>query len=269
MQTIEFVKGISSNNIPYVKLGTGNKTMMIFTGGPGNMLPRKTGYMTKMYNPLLQDYTIYMVARRMCLPDDYTTEQIASDYGEMIESDLGGFVDVVLGESYGGMVMMHFAANYGNLSKKFIIAVAADKISTKGREVDFQFSVLLSQGKNRKAAVKITEALLPSGLRQYIMKVLFWIFGGTIIDSSSSSFKKDILIEAKAELNHSAAENLTKIKVPVLMICGDSDLYFPLDFIKETASKIPQVILKIYEGKGHMSTLSDKRFIPDILEYLN
>ncbi|MGL1889970.1 MAG: alpha/beta hydrolase [Spirochaetaceae bacterium] len=269
MSKFDFIKGVSSNKIPYTKWGCGSKNMIIFSGGPGNMLPSKPDMMTKQYNPFLEDYTIHMVARKAGLVNGYTTENIADDYASMINNDLGGKVSVVIGESYGGMVMQHFASKYSDLSDKFIILVAANKISEIGRDVDYTFSRLLSLGKPRKAAAKIAEALVNPGLGQILLKGMMWLIGGSIVDTSQVTFTQDIMIEAEAELNHDATDALKKITVQVLIICGDSDIYFPIEFVEETANLIPNSLLKIYEGKGHMSTISDKRLIKDIQEFIN
>ncbi len=269
MSKNQLIKGVSSNNIPYVKWGNGAKIIMIFSGGPGNLLPGKHDVMTKMYDPFLSESTIYMVARKMGLSEGYSTEDIADDYAWMIKNDLGGKVHAVLGESFGGMVMQHFAARHETLSNSFVIMIASRKMSEKGKEVDYNFARLLSEGKSRKAAVKITEALAPAGFGLILLKTLFWFVGSSFVDSSSKTFKSDIRIEAEAELNHDADENLKKIKVPILMICGDSDIYFTLDSIKETANLISNCKLKIYKGKGHMNTLSDKQLIPDIQKFIN
>jgi|GEM_PF-2460851 len=268
MSKNNLIKGISSNNVPFVKWGSGSKIMMIFSGGPGNMLPVKLGMMTNMYNPFLDEYTIYMVARKLNLSKGYTTENIADDYAEMINVDIGGRVHVVMGESYGGMVMQHFAARHGSLSDKFIIIVASNKMSEIGKKIDFQFAELLSRGEPRKAAVKIAEALYPPGFVQFLLKGFFWLSGNSIVDSSSKTFARDIMFEVEAEVNHNAEKNLKKIDVPVLMICGDSDIYFPLEYIEETAQLIKSCQLKLYKGKGHMGTISDKRLIKDIQQFI-
>ncbi|MCP4750403.1 MAG: alpha/beta hydrolase [Proteobacteria bacterium] len=267
----KLVEGTSSNGVPYVKWGSGKKTMLVFSGGPGNMLPRGNGstMMIKHFDPFLDEYEIHMLARKTGLTKGYSTKDMADDYAQMIENDLNGHVDVVIGESYGGIIAHHFAADHEDLFDKIVFAVTSNKFSEKGRAIDYRFAELLSQGKNRLAAVKIAEALAPPGLSLILLKALFWLIGGSMVDSRSSSFKSDIMIEVEAELSHNAEEKLRTIKVPVLIINGDSDIYIPKALAEETAALVPNSIFRLYEGKGHLGVLEDKRFIEDIQDYVD
>ena len=268
MSKDQFTKGISKNNIPYVRWGSGKKLMMIFTGGPGNLLPGKPGMMTKMYDPYLKEYSIVMVARKMNLHEGSTTEDFADDYAEMIRSELRGKVHTILGESFGGMILMHFAAKYESLCEKIVILISANQFSEKGNAVDMEFARLQSIGKPRKAAMKIAEALSPPGIGLTLFKGMFWLIGNGMVDSTPETYANDIMIEAHAEKYHDASANLRKISVPVLMIGGDSDIYIPIENIRETAALIDDCQLIIYEGKGHMNTMSDKRLIKDIEKFI-
>ena len=84
----------------------------------------------------------------------------------------------------------------------------------------------------------------------------------------SDTFSEDVLIEAKAEIEHDATNKLGNINVPVLMICGDKDYYFPKEYVQEMADLIPNCKLIFYSGKGH-SIMMDKRFGSDILDFIN
>ena len=57
------------------------------------------------------------------------------------------------------------------------------------------------------------------------------------------SFQKDVLIEAEAELAHEATESLKRIRVPVLVIGGTEDVYFPREYIEEMADVIEGAII--------------------------
>lgn len=46
------------------------------------------------------------------------------------------------------------------------------------------------------------------------------------------------------------------------------DYYFPRDSIDETVSLNGNFKLKVYGGKGHMSTMDNKQFAIDVLEFL-
>jgi hypothetical protein len=58
------------------------------------------------------------------------------------------------------------------------------------------------------------------------------------------------------------------ISVPVLLVCGDQDLYFPKEVYEETARLIPDCTLRMYEGIGHVRAAFDKRLAQDVLDFV-
>lgn len=55
-------------------------------------------------------------------------------------------------------------------------------------------------------------------------------------------------MEAEAELACDARDVLPLIPVPVLLVGGDRDPYFPKEVYEETARLIPDCTLRMYEG---------------------
>lgn len=257
-------------NIPYVCWGRGKKKMIVFAGGPGNTVPGKFVIQNfyREFDPFTEEYTIHLVARKKGQPEGYSTWDMSNDYAEMIRHDFGGHVDVVIGTSFGGMIAQHFAADHAELFDHIVIALAAHKVSEIGKELDYRFAKLLSQGKTRKAVVTIADALYPPGMSRYFYKAAFWMMGGTLLGQKHETYEKDVMIEAQAELEHEARESLSRIKIPTLIICGTADVYFPKEYVEEMAGLIRGSHLKLYAGKGHMGALEDKEFAKDIFEFI-
>ena len=265
------VYGVSTNNIPYVKWGSGIKRMMVFAGGPGNSLPTGTGFriMTKSFDPFTDEYTIYFVTRKMGQPGGYTTRDMAGDYAQMISIDLGGYVEAAIGMSFGGMIAQHFAADYPELYGRLVIAMAAYRMSEKGKLIDYEFAELLHQGKIRKAAAAVIGSITENRFTGALLRMVSLLAGGAFMKGSHDAYKSDVLIEAEAELSHEAVESLGRITKPVLLVCGTADVYFPQVYVEETAALIPNSVLRLYDGKGHMNTMTDKRFYRDVSEFIS
>jgi pimeloyl-ACP methyl ester carboxylesterase len=81
---------------------------------------------------------------------------------------------------------------------------------------------------------------------------------------NTPTFRRDVLIEAMAEVAHDAFQSLARITIPVLVMGDDQDLYFPIKFFRETTNLIPGATLKIYSGKGH-NLSGDKVISQDII----
>jgi pimeloyl-ACP methyl ester carboxylesterase len=257
-------------NISYVRWGTGKKTMILFPGGPGNTVP--SSFMIQNYyhefDPFTKEYSIYLVSRKKGQPKGYSTRDMSNDYAEIINHDFSGHVDLIIGTSMGGMIAQHFAADYPKLFDHIVIAIAAHKMSDIGKKIDYKFAQLLSQGKTRNAAATIVDALYPPGITAYLYKAVFWLLGGVLLGQAHETFKNDVMVEAQAELDHEAKDSLTRIQVPILIIGGTADVYFPREYIEEMASLVNGSSLKLYEGKSHMGTLEDEAFSKDVFEFI-
>ena len=269
MAKIKPVYGIFKNSIPYARFGEGDKILLLLSGGPGNEVSKGFIFniMVKGLNPFVEEYTIYVVTRKSGLHEGYTTKGMSNDYAEMIKDEFGGKVDLIIGMSYGGVIAQHFAADHADLFKHIVIAMAAHKMSEEGKQIDIKFAELLSEGNVKSAYVTIADALYPPGSKRSFLKGLLWLAGSFAHKPESKTFSQDVLIEAKAEVEHDSIESLKKISVPVLILCGDKDFYFPSEYIKEMDSLISNSTLKFYENKGH-EIIGDARFAKDILEFI-
>lgn len=270
MTVLDPLYGNFQNGVPYVRFGTGEKKLVIFSGGPGNTVPRGKVFetVTQGWMPLVDEYTISLVTRKPNLPQGYSTIDMAADYAEMIRSDFDGHVDVVVGVSYGGLIAQHFAAEYPELFDHLAIAMAAHKIDPDGLAIDMRFAELLSQGKDRQAWAAIAEALYPRGVVKYLGRLFMWLIGPRLAGEKSETYPQDILVEATAERDHQSIESLKRINSPVLIITGENDPYFPVSYVQEMADIIPDATLIVYEDREH-NVIGDSRFADDLLDFIN
>ncbi len=270
MSKIKPIYGIFSDGIPHIRFGSGEKTIIVFLGGPGNELPK--GIEFKMYSksfiPFMKDYTIYLVTRKSGLHQNYTTLDMSNDYAEMIDHEFKGRVDVLVGISYGGLILQHFAVDHPDKSEYKIIAMATHIISKKGIELDLKFATYLSEGKKAKAYASISDVFASKGLKKYFYKIMLFTSGLFMKNPKSKTFSDDVIIEAKAEESHNTKDRLSNITVPILILCGDKDFFNTKEDFEEMAQLIPKTILKVYPNKGH-DIFSSKRFSNDILEFIS
>jgi pimeloyl-ACP methyl ester carboxylesterase len=216
---------------------------------------------------LLAEYTLYAVSRKSALQEGYTTRMMSDDYAELIRQEFDGHVELVVGISYGGMIAQHFAADHADLCDHLVIAMATHKATEEGVKIDLLYADLASQGKDRQAGVAIAKALYPSGMLRGLMSVMMWLLGPSYIGQKSSTYSRDVLIEAKAEETMDTVKSLKRIKVPVLLLDGEKDGYFQAGSAQEMAAMIPGATLILYPGKGHEIS-SEKRFGDDIMEFV-
>ena len=110
----KLIYGTTKNNIPFARLEGGPKTAMLWGGGPGNTLP--SGWLLNSFIkplfPLLEEYSLVMLGRRVGMPEGHSTRDMSDDYATLIEAEYDGRVDLILGTSYGGIVAQYFAADH-------------------------------------------------------------------------------------------------------------------------------------------------------------
>lgn len=261
--------GTFTHGVPYLRFGQGAKTLLFLLGGPGNTLPvgaAAAGFLRGMRG-FCEEYTIYLAGRKSSLPQGYTTRNMADDYAELIREDFGGSVDVLIGFSFGGLIVQHFAADHAELAGHIIIGGAAHKISAAAKQIDSQYAAYISCRADRAAMAVRAGALFPPGICRSLLAKLLWLVGPALLGPVSDVFRKDVLVEANAELTHDSMERLRRIRVPVLIVCGKDDFAFALRDVEEMARLIPQATLKVYTC-GHSSIFLDKCFVRDVQAFV-
>jgi pimeloyl-ACP methyl ester carboxylesterase len=264
------VTGIFANGMAYVRWGTGPKTLLFIPGGPGNAAPSGMSMrMFPLFRPLVEDgYTAWYVARRRGMPKGHAIADMADDYAGLVANEFGGKVDLVVGVSNGGMIGFDLAARHPERFGHIAIAVAGYEVSEQGKTLDHDFARLLSEGRHGEAGALMVRSMAP-GLRvPGAARVLGAVMGRIMAGEAHPSFASDVMVEAEAEVVCDARDVLPAIPVPVLLVCGDEDLYFPKEVYEETARLIPDCTLRMYEGAGHVGATRDRRFPQDVLEFV-
>jgi pimeloyl-ACP methyl ester carboxylesterase len=261
--------GQSSNRIPFVKFGNGSKTMLLFYGGPGNILPQGFTFeaQAKDYFPLCEDYTIYLLMRKIGLSSGDTTETMARDYADMIIQDFHGHVEAIIGYSYGGLIAQHFAADYPNLCQKIIIQSATNENTERGKQIDEKFAQYLIKRKKGHAFAISLEVIMEPGLKLKMMQCFMKCIGPFIPLPHYPEFASDVKIELEAELTHDASKKFAKISFPILIILGDKDYYFSIESAEWMLDQINEAKFLKLHNCGHQSS-KHEYFIPNVKKYL-
>jgi pimeloyl-ACP methyl ester carboxylesterase len=263
MLKAETNSGYSKNGLPYMRLGTGKRIIVIFDGldfshkPPHGMEMMMSGYLKKL---VAAGYAVYQVRRKPNLPSGYSMKDMADDYAVMIKEELNYPVDI-MGLSTGGSIAFYFAADHPELVRKLILASTGYRLNEKGRALQLEVAALARAGKTRAASSKLMEGM-GEGFSNFITKIMMWLFAGMLIPGGKTA---DGIIEIEAEDNHNFRERLTEIKCPTLVIGGEKDFFYGP--IEDTAKGIRNSRLILYANTGH-GALMKKEFATDILSFL-
>jgi hypothetical protein len=63
----------------------------------------------------------------------------------------------------------------------------------------------------------------------------------------------DYIATIEADLGHDATDALSRIVAPTLVIAGSRDFFYPDPIVRETAQRIPQATLRLYDGSAMRS----------------
>lgn len=270
MKTSKPVCGKFSNGMAYAKVGNGSKKILFVPGGPGNAEPdpKSVKMIIKSLHPVLEhDYTLWVVARKQNMPQGYRVGNMAADYADLIESEFDGKIDLYVGESYGGMIGFYMAANHSDCFSSIAIVVAAYTISDFGKECDYDMARYTTEGKTWLASKTLQRVLWPKSRIPLLSQIAGYVFLKAFNSKLHPYFNSDVMIEAEAEKIFNCKEILSEIAVPVLLLTGDQDVYFPVELCRETASLIPDCHYITYKGAGHLEAALDKRVAQDILDF--
>ncbi|MGA8048055.1 MAG: alpha/beta hydrolase [Dermatophilaceae bacterium] len=258
-----------SAGMEYVVVGTGGKSMLFLPGGPGSDIA--TGLMAaleeRQLRPYLESgYAAWTTTRRRHMPPGHSIADMAHDHAEFIRAEMGGVADVVVGQSYGGLIALHLAADHPDVVGRVVIVGAAATLTEWGCDVDGRWARLRAAGQHGRAGSTMLEYLLPDERWAWLRRLAGPVAGAAFRRSATPA--DDLLVESEAEQHFDARDALSRISVPVLVICGDADLFFPPPLVQETVAGIADCTTRTYEGLGHLRTISSSRVPQDILGWL-
>ena len=263
--------GTFANGMEFLTWGSGPKALLFIPGGPGSAIPKGISFRLsrRWFDPFVEaGYVIWFVTRRRNMPIGHTVADMADDYAQAISEDLGGRVDLVVGESYGGMIAQHLAARHGASWDRVAIVVAAAEVSDWGKDVDSRLSSALARGDKAGFGMAFAEYALPGQRSRWVRRLVGpWI--GRVLLSGKSYPPEDLLVEIAAEMSFDSRPALPRIEGPVVLVCGDRDRFFPVGVVEETVRLIPDCTLIRYEGQGHMKVATSRSVAHDVLAFVN
>lgn len=261
--------GTFPNGMDYLSWGSGPKTLIFIQGGPGSTVPK--GMLRRMFRRqfdafLDAGYAVWIVTRRRGMPPAHTIADMADDYARLIAEEFGGRVDVVVAESFGGMIGQYLAARHADSFGHIALVVTAAELSDWGKDVDARIAEALAGGDTNGAGTVFAEYLMPGRRLMWLRRLIGPLISRRLL-SGSEFPTQDVLTEVQGEMTFNARAVLPLIRRPVLLICGGTDQFFPREVAQETAGLIPDCTLVWYEGKGHLRAASSGRIAQDVLAF--
>jgi pimeloyl-ACP methyl ester carboxylesterase len=258
-------EGALHGGLPYLAVGAG-PPLVVFSGlSPEHANPTGLArrFELQTLKPMARHFTVYAVNRKPGLPAGSTIGDLAGHYAQAIAREFEGPV-CIQGISTGGSIAQQFAIDHPQLVRRLVLAATACRLSPYGREVQRRFAALVKEGRPRRAYAALGPALAATAGGGRAFAALMWLFGA----SQRPDDPSDMLVTVAAEDVFDASPQLHRIAAPTLLVGGGRDRFYSPELFRETADRIPNAHLSLYEGKGHAGVLTYKPAIREIVAFL-
>jgi 3-oxoadipate enol-lactonase len=174
---------------------------------------------------------------------------VADRMAEVVK-EAGGGEAIVLGNGYGGFVALQMAIRHPDIAGKLILADCGAAFSQAGREA-FRNMAAASKAKGLAA---ITDVAM-----RRLFAPEFQTAHPELMQYRREAFLKtdpDVLQAACAQLAElDLRPELSKVKMPVLVLVGEHDEATPPPMSHELAALLPNARLKVLAGCAHVPQL--------------
>ena len=255
---------LRGDTMHYIRFGAGDKTLIMLPGlGDGLTTVKGTALpMAMMYRAYTREYTVYMFSRRNHLPEGASTRDMAQDLKEALDALHITQADIV-GVSMGGMIAQHFAADYPERVGKLVLVVTCAQPNPILSESLAEWTSLAENGDHA--------AFMDSNVRRMYSDAYYrrnkWLIPVMGALTKPKSYDR-FFIQANACRSHDAADRLSSIAAPTLVIGGRQDQALGAEASVQIAAALPHARLKIYEEWGHGLYDEAKDFHQTVLNFL-
>lgn len=189
---------------------------------------------------------------------------VADRMAEAVKDASSGQAGIVLGNGYGGFVALQMAIRHPAIAARFIFADCGAAFSEEGRQA-FRNMAAASKAKGLGAITDVA-------MRRLFAPEFQAQHPDLMADRRAAFLKTDEQVFGAACAQLAALDlrgELSKVKVPALVIVGEHDEATPPPMSRELAAGLPDARLKIIPGCAHVPQLQAPRlFLETISDFL-
>jgi len=203
--------------------------------------------------------------RRPGLPRGSTMATIAAEHADALRAGLGAPVDVI-GLSTGGSIAQQLAADHPDVVRRLVLVSTACRLSAVGRADQRRVAARIRAGAQRQALALVCSDLVPTRTGRLSAAAIGWLLGPALVGNHRDL--DDMATTIEAEDTFDLARCARPVSAPTLILAGGDDRFYPPALLRETAELIADSELRVFPGRGHVTVMSDRGFLPALTRFL-
>ena len=233
----------------YLQFGHGKNTLVILPGLSVQSVIPLASMIVKRYEIFTEDFTVYVLDRRLTVPSVYSIYDMAEDTVKVLKQlklkDISLF-----GTSQGGMIAMTIAAEYPELVKNLVLCSTAMRVDEKRFSVIDEWIGLAKKQDCYILYLSMGENIFP---KQYFEKIkdAFCYASKTVTNDELNRF----IVLAKSIRNFNIEDKFSNITCPVFLANDEKDNVFGKEPTLEMENALrsnPHLQVEWYNGFGHV-----------------
>ena len=209
-----------------------------------------------------RDREVFYLNRRPGLPRGMSMAALAAEHAEALREAFAEPVDL-LGTSTGGSIAQQLAAEHPAVVRRLVLVSTACRLGPTARRLQRQIAARLRAGATGPAMAIMAGGLTPAAFR-LPAAVAARVVGPRLF---SPAALQDMATTIEAEDEFDLAR-LPQVRAPTFLVGGGRDRFYDRELFEQTAELIPRCVLKLHPRRGHVTVVSDRRAVAEVLGFL-
>lgn len=239
---------VNDIEMKYCRFGNGERNLIILPGLSVQSVMGAAEQIKYMYEPYLEDFTVYVFDRRLNVPEEYSVRDMTED--TVAVAGALGLKDLyIFGASQGGMIALETAIEHPELVKKVALGSASSRLKARKTEAIDEWIRLAEKGDAKSLYLSFGEKIYTPEVFSQCRDMLLAV-AETVTDEELKRF----IIIARGMNDFNITDQLQRIECPVLVTADFDDEVLDSDMAMEIAEKLDEgdnLELYMYHGFGH------------------
>ena len=232
----------------YFRFGKGERNLVILPGLSVESVMKYADTVAEAYQPLADEFTIYVLDRRKELPPAYSVDAMAEDTAAVIRTLMPGPA-CLFGASQGGMIAMAAAAGYPELADRLVLASTSARVTAEQYRTIESWVRTAKSGDAGALCLSFAEAVYPPEVFEQAREQL-----AAGAESVTEEDLRRFVILAEGTKGFDAEERLQRIACPVLLTGSRDDRVLGCGAAQRIADRLEgraDFEYCLYDGFGH------------------